>query len=484
MTVPNETDYEVGQDNVEIFGLDIHNPVFFVSGGIIVLFVFFAAIFQGPATEFFGWLRPAVTDTFDWLLIIAGNIFVIFSIALIFTPFGSIRLGGEDATPDFSYTGWFAMLFAAGMGIGLMFYGVSEPVSHFTSSFAADAGSLESWAPLGGAAGDAEAARRLGMAATIYHWGLHPWAMYAIVGLGLAFFAYNRGLPLTVRSVFYPLLGDRVWGWPGHVIDILAVFATLFGLATSLGIGAEQANAGLNHLFGLPVTDISKVLLILGITGIALFSVVAGLDAARAQSAHAVGPRGIVTLAVVVERPVGARARERSGGARALVATRGARRARAGALVEVRGIGPVVRGPRHGSVAGAAHGRRPRRHAPAMVLCDHAGAAVRALGMTRPAGRVAGGLAAVGGEGGLASGARLAADARQCEQRGSPYDCAGWPRPQHAGQEVESHEPQHTTAARAPRPRTWCETARMAIPHVASGRDLRGSRGESLAARR
>lgn len=279
MTVPNETDYEVGQDNVEIFGLDIHNPVFFVSGGIIVLFVFFAAIFQGPATEFFGWLRPAVTDTFDWLLIIAGNIFVIFCIVLIFTPFGSIRLGGDDATPDFSYTGWFAMLFAAGMGIGLMFYGVSEPVSHFSSSFAADAGTADSWAPLGGAAGDAEAARQLGMAATIYHWGLHPWAMYAIVGLGLAFFAYNRGLPLTVRSVFYPLLGDRVWGWPGHIIDILAVFATLFGLATSLGIGAEQANAGLNHLFGLPITDVSKVLLILGITGIALFSVVAGLDA-------------------------------------------------------------------------------------------------------------------------------------------------------------------------------------------------------------
>lgn len=279
MTVPNETDYEVGQDNVEIFGLDIHNPVFFVSGGIIVLFVFFAAIFQGPATDFFGWLRPAVTDTFDWLLIIAGNIFVIFCIVLIFTPFGSIRLGGDDATPDFSYTGWFAMLFAAGMGIGLMFYGVSEPVSHFSSSFAADAGTADSWAPLGGAAGDAEAARQLGMAATIYHWGLHPWAMYAIVGLGLAFFAYNRGLPLTVRSVFYPLLGDRVWGWPGHIIDILAVFATLFGLATSLGIGAEQANAGLNHLFGLPITDVSKVLLILGITGIALFSVVAGLDA-------------------------------------------------------------------------------------------------------------------------------------------------------------------------------------------------------------
>lgn len=279
MTMPNETDYEVGQDNIEIFGLDIHNPVFLVSGAVIVLFVFFAAIFQGPATEFLGWLRPAVTDSFDWFLAIAANIFVLFCIVLIFTPFGSIRLGGTDAEPDFSYTGWFAMLFAAGMGIGLMFYGVSEPVSHFSASFAADAGTPESWAPLGGAAGDAEAARRLGMAATIFHWGLHPWAIYAVVGLALAFFAYNRGLPLTIRSAFHPLLGERVWGWPGHVIDVLAVFATLFGLATSLGIGAEQANAGLNHLFGMPVSDTSKVLLIIGITGIALFSVVAGLDA-------------------------------------------------------------------------------------------------------------------------------------------------------------------------------------------------------------
>jgi len=279
MILPNDTDYEVGQDNVEIFGLDIHNPVFFISGGIIVLFVFFVAVFQEPASAFFGWLRPAVTDTFDWLLAISANIFVVFCIALIFSPFGSIRLGGRDAKPDFTYTGWFAMLFAAGMGIGLMFYGVSEPVSHFTAAFADGAGTPESWAPLSGAAGDADAARRLSMAATIFHWGLHPWAIYAVVGLALAFFSYNRGLPLTIRSAFYPLLGERVWGWPGHVIDVLAVFATLFGLATSLGIGAEQANAGLNHLFGMPVTETSKVLLIIGITAIALFSVVAGLDA-------------------------------------------------------------------------------------------------------------------------------------------------------------------------------------------------------------
>ena len=171
------------------------------------------------------------------------------------------------------------MLFAAGMGIGLMFFGVSEPISHFTASLAADAGTPDSWAPLAGAAGDVAEARRLGMAATIFHWGLHPWAIYAIVGLSLALFAYNKGLPLSVRSMFYPIFGERIWGWTGHIIDTLAVFATLFGLATSLGIGAEQANAGLQFLFGLPVSDVSKVVLIVGITAIALASVVAGLDA-------------------------------------------------------------------------------------------------------------------------------------------------------------------------------------------------------------
>jgi BCCT family betaine/carnitine transporter len=165
------------------------------------------------------------------------------------------------------------------MGIGLMFFGVSEPISHYASSLAPDAGSPESWAPLAGAVGDELGARRLGMAATIFHWGLHPWAIYAIVALALALFSYNKGLPLSIRSIFYPLFGDRVWGWTGHVIDTLAVFATLFGLATSLGLGAEQANAGLEYLFGVPVSDVSKVLLIAGITAIALTSVVAGLDA-------------------------------------------------------------------------------------------------------------------------------------------------------------------------------------------------------------
>lgn len=278
----DDIDYEVGQDNVQVFGLDIHNPVFAVSGGVIIVFVVLSLLFPAITEEFFGWLRPWLTDNFDWFLMIAGNLFVLFSLALIVTPLGSIRLGGEDARPDYGYLGWFAMLFAAGMGIGLMYFGVSEPLSHYESSLAgvtSEGGVRTDWAPLGGAEGDPAAAQALAMAATVFHWGLHPWAIYAVVGLSLAFFAYNRGLPLTLRSVFYPLLGERVWGWPGHVIDTLAVFATLFGLATSLGLGAEQAMGGIEFLFGIQATDGAKVVLILLITAVALVSVVAGLDA-------------------------------------------------------------------------------------------------------------------------------------------------------------------------------------------------------------
>ncbi len=279
MTDITDHDLEAGQDNVQFAGLDVHNPVFIISGLIIVGFVILTSIFQEGASEFFGWLRPAATGYFDWLLAISANLFVIFCLVLIVSPFGKIRLGGKDATPDYGYAGWFAMLFAAGMGIGLMFFGVSEPISHFSSSVADNAGTAESWAPLAGAAGDTAAARELGMAATIFHWALHPWAIYAIVALALAFFGYNHGLPLTLRSAFYPILGNRVRGWMGHTIDTLAVFATLFGLATSLGFGAQQANAGLNYLFDIPQSNTVQIILIACITGLALLSVVAGLDA-------------------------------------------------------------------------------------------------------------------------------------------------------------------------------------------------------------
>ena len=280
-----DTDYEIGQDNVEgklgPFGFDIHNPVFMISGLSIVVFVFYTLALPEQAGAVFSWLFSAVTKGFDWFFLSAANLFVLFCLVLIVTPWGAVRLGGKEATPDYSYPGWFAMLFAAGMGIGLMFYGVAEPMSHFSSSLggtAAEGGVRTDWAPLGAAAGNEAEAARLGMAATIFHWGLHPWAIYAVVALALALFTYNKGLPLTIRSAFHPLLGDRVWGWPGHVIDTLAVFATLFGLATSLGFGATQANAGLNALFGVPIGPTTEVILISAITAVALVSVLRGLD--------------------------------------------------------------------------------------------------------------------------------------------------------------------------------------------------------------
>ncbi|MCB4454349.1 BCCT family transporter [Leisingera sp. McT4-56] len=282
-----DTDYEIGQDNIETqigpIGVDIHNPVFPVSGFVIVAFVFYALALPEQAGTFFNWLRPAVTSSFDWFFFGAADLFVLFCLFLIVSPWGKVRLGGNEATPDYSYIGWFAMLFAAGMGIGLMFYGVSEPMSHFSSSFGGTAvpeggGARTDWAPLGAAAGDQAEAVRLGMAATIFHWGLHPWAIYAIVALALALFTYNKGLPLTIRSAFYPIFGERVWGWVGHIIDILAVYATLFGLATSLGFGATQANAGLYELFGVPTGATTEVILISVITVIALISVMRGLD--------------------------------------------------------------------------------------------------------------------------------------------------------------------------------------------------------------
>jgi BCCT family betaine/carnitine transporter len=267
---------EPGQDNVLILGLDVHNPVFFVSAVTIVAFVIVTLIFKESAGAVLGGLRTWLTTTFDWLFMLSANIFVLFCLLLIVSPVGSVRIGGADAVPDYSYSGWFAMLFAAGMGIGLMFFGVLEPMYHFNNP------------PLGIAppmvngefvAENVEAARQAGMAATIFHWGLHPWAIYAVVALSLALAAYNKGLPLSMRSAFYPIFGEHVRGWVGHVIDTMAVFATLFGLATSLGFGASQALAGLNELYGVPNTDTAKVVLIMVITGAALVSVVAGLDA-------------------------------------------------------------------------------------------------------------------------------------------------------------------------------------------------------------
>lgn len=211
-------------------------------------------------------LRQWVTTQFDSFFLISANIFVIFCIAIAISPYGRIRLGGNQARPAYSHASWLAMLFAAGVGIGLMFYGVHEPITHTLHP------------PLNIDATDVEQARAAGMSAAIFHWGLHAWAIYAVVGLALAFFTFNRNMPMTLRSAFYPLLGKAVWGPCGHLIDIVAVLATVFGLATSLGIGSEQIAAGLSYLFSINASTSTKVILIITIIAIAIVSVISGLD--------------------------------------------------------------------------------------------------------------------------------------------------------------------------------------------------------------
>ncbi|SES75334.1 BCCT family transporter [Paracoccus homiensis] len=265
-----DTDYELGQDNIRPMGLDIHNPVFVISASLIILFVAVALTNQEAAAQFFGWLRPFLTSTFDWYLMIAVNILVLFCLFLAISPLGKVRIGGRDATPDYSYPGWIAMLFSAGMGIGLLFFSVLEPMYYTLPD-------LDAW-PLGRDP-SVPGNETMGIVGTVFHWGLSGWAVYVVVGLVLAIFHFNLELPLTLRSAFYPLLGERVWGWPGHLIDTLAVFATLFGLTTTLGLGAQQVAAGLNDVFGIPISDTLIVGLIVAITAVALVSVVLGMDA-------------------------------------------------------------------------------------------------------------------------------------------------------------------------------------------------------------
>ncbi len=263
------TDYQVGQDNVRKWGFDVHNPVFAVSAGLILLFLV-ATLLSDPAAAkgVLDGLKWKIIAKFDMLFIWSGNIFVLFCLALIVLPFGRIRLGGPEAKPEHSRISWFAMLFAAGMGIGLMFWSVAEPVAYLTGWYKT---------PLNVDPNTPEAAK-LALGATMFHWGLHPWAIYGVVALSLAFFAYNKGLPLSIRSIFYPLLGDRTWGWAGHIVDTLAVIATLFGLATSLGLGAQQAASGINHVFGTEGGIGMQIIVIIGVTALAVISVVRGIE--------------------------------------------------------------------------------------------------------------------------------------------------------------------------------------------------------------
>jgi len=261
--------HDTGRSTVRTFRLaglklSLHPSVFVGSVAIISLFVLVTLLNLDTAASLFAGIRSWLTRWFGWMLVLIVQGFLVFVIYLALSRFAHIRIGGPDARPDFSRLTWFAMLFSAGMGIGLLFYGVAEPMIHFEN-------------PPGMQGGTAAAAIRA-MDLTFLHWGFHAWAIYAVVALALAYFGFNRGLPFTLRSAFYPLLGERIHGPIGSLIDISAVVATLFGVATSLGIGVSQINAGLNFLFDVPERPQIQILLIAGITLLATVSVVTGLD--------------------------------------------------------------------------------------------------------------------------------------------------------------------------------------------------------------
>ncbi|QTP60238.1 BCCT family transporter [Billgrantia antri] len=276
-----QTDYVVGQDNISgrlgPIGFDIHNRVFLVSALASVVFIVLTLMFPERAGSLFQSIVSFSTGTLDWYFMIVVDFFILFCLALVVLPYGSVRLGGPDARPEHSYLSWFAMLFTAGIGIGLLFFSVLEPVYHANVSLP-----LSIPSPFGSEGElNAEAipqATALGLAGTFLHWGIHGWAVYVVMALALSLFTYNKGLPFSIRSAFFPILGERVWGWWGHVIDILAVFSTLFGLATALGLGAQQANAGMNFVFGLEISTTFQVIVIVLVTAVALVSVWRGLE--------------------------------------------------------------------------------------------------------------------------------------------------------------------------------------------------------------
>ena len=246
------------------FANQINPPVFLASALLILLFVLFSAVFTDTASMMSGAFYTWVITKAGWFYVLAVTGFLLFVVWLALSRFGQIRLGPDDSTPDYSYIAWFAMLFSAGIGIGLMFFGVAEPVTHFMLPPVGDTQSVD--------------AARQAMRLTLFHWGLHGWAIYAVVALSLGYFSFRHNLPLTIRSSLYPLIGDRIYGPIGHAVDVFAVLGTLFGVATSLGLGVMQINAGLNYLFDVPVMIPVQVGLIALVTSIATISVVMGLD--------------------------------------------------------------------------------------------------------------------------------------------------------------------------------------------------------------
>lgn len=243
---------------------NLEPAVFFPAALFILLFLALGVWRAEQTKEVFEQLNYIITHYLGWFLIFTVSGFLFFSFYLLFSRFGQLRLGPDDSKPQFHFLTWLSMLFSAGMGIGLLFYGVAEPLIHYAH-------------PPYGSPQSLEAARNA-LNISYFHWGLHAWSTYIVVGLSMAYFGFRKGLPLSLRSAFYPLIGERIYGWIGHSIDVFAIFGTLFGVSTSLGLGVMQVNAGLSRLLDLPQTPQFQMLLIALITLAATASVVSGLD--------------------------------------------------------------------------------------------------------------------------------------------------------------------------------------------------------------
>ncbi|MDQ3286289.1 MAG: BCCT family transporter, partial [Actinomycetota bacterium] len=235
----------------------------FVISAVFVLWgVFFTDNLSVVASTVLGFL---IADL-GWVFVLSTFAFLVFVVFLAFSRYGRIRLGGDDDRPEFKTVSWIAMMFSVGMGIGLMFFGVAEPVSHLAAP------------PHGTATAGSEEAARVALQYSYFHWALHPWAIYAVVGLALAYSTFRKGRRNLISSAFYPILGDRVDGPVGKAIDILAIFATLFGTATSLGLGALQINGGMNYLWGaIPLSNGWAIGIIVVMTVAFILSAVSGV---------------------------------------------------------------------------------------------------------------------------------------------------------------------------------------------------------------
>ncbi|SHG04565.1 choline/glycine/proline betaine transport protein [Flavobacterium segetis] len=273
-------------------GLIVNKKVFYPSLLIVVVSVILAMLFSGQAQSSFENAQRIVAEKGGWIYTISVNAFIIFCLFMAFGKYSSIRLGGPKAKPEFKVHAWFAMLFSAGIGNGLVLFSIADPVRDFMNPprLAADA------APT--------AIAQEAINFSFLHHGIHGWAIYSVIGLSLAYFTYNRKMPLTIRSAFYPLLGDRIYGWIGDVIDVIAVVATLFGLATTMGFGVGQINAGFNHVFGIANSLPTQYLIILGITLIATISVVSGVNkGVKFLSELNVGVAAVIFIMVLLLGP-------------------------------------------------------------------------------------------------------------------------------------------------------------------------------------